>query len=112
MRFVRRRQSDIATQRQLQIQQQMARQGVTPQQAQMIELQRQLQARQMPTQQRIMPQNPQQPQIQTQEPQAGRIQPPQARTIWNRSGGGVFVEPDLMGNMKPKVYGRPESFFN
>ena len=111
MRFIRRRQNDIATQRQLQLQQQLAQRGITPQQAQQMELMRQLQARQvqmqprqMPTPQVIQRPMPQQAQIQAQE------MPPQ-RSIWNRQQGQVVQDAGLFGRRLIKT-GTVESFWN
>lgn len=111
MRFIRRRQSDIATQRQLQIQQNMARQGITPQQAQQIELQRYLQARQprqMPTQQVIVQPMPSQAQDM---PQAGQVQPPQQPSIWRRQQGQIVTDSGLFGRRLIRTQ-TPESFWN
>jgi hypothetical protein len=105
MRFIRRRQQDMATQRQLQLQQQFANRGITPQQAQMIELQRQLQARQVQMQPRQMPTQqvismPPPTQIQAQQP-----------SIWRRQGY-LAEEVDILGNRKQVVRGTPQSFWN
>jgi hypothetical protein len=100
MRFIRRRQNDLATQRLLAMQQQMARQGITPQQAQQIQLQRQLQARQIPMQQVIARPMP---------PNQGNQ--PQNPSIWNRQGY-IDTEVDILGNKRQVVRGRPESFWN
>lgn len=103
LRAVRRHQSNLAQQRQLAIQQNMARQGITPQQAQQIELIRQLQARQMPVQQAISRPMPSQAQIQAQEmPQ---------RSIWNRGQGQIVQDAGLFGRRLIRT-GVPESFWN
>jgi len=84
----------------------LAQRGISPQQAQIMQQQR-LQA-QIQAQQN-------QPQTQVQPPQQmsrdGRIMSSERPSIWNRQGT-ISEEVDLMGNIKQKIYGRPESFWN
>ena len=90
LRFVKRYQENLAKQRLIAYQQELAKRGINPQQAQQIQMQRAQQ-----------PQQPQQP-IQPQQPQQ--------RSIWNRQG---WVESDwgLFGR-RQVVRGTPQAMWN
>lgn len=99
------RAEQIAMSRQAQIQQQLARQGITPEQAQLMQQQR-LQAQ-------IQASNMQPQQIPNQMPQ--NIQPIQnqqmQRPIW-RDTSYVDTEVDIMGNRRQVLRGHEKSFWN
>lgn len=96
MRYVRRRQAQMAQQRQLQMQQQYAKQGVPPQQIPQVMQQQRLQRFQ----------------AQTATPSSqlpNNAMPPQ-RPLWNRHGF-VSQDVDALGNKRVVVRGLPESFW-
>lgn len=93
LRFIRRKQSQLASQRQLAILQQMARRGIP---------QRQNQPTQMPTQQVIV-----RPVPSKQIPQQFQSN----QSIWNRRGF-IDEEADIMGNRRRIIRGTPQSFWN
>jgi len=105
MRFVRRQNEVLADKSNQQRNIQMARQGIPPQQINQINMQRQMMQQQMSQR----PNQPMNNQIQQLTPQNQETL--QRQSIWNRQGY-ISQEPDIMGNMKQKIYGRPESFFN
>jgi hypothetical protein len=122
LRAIRRIQNQKAQQIQIQQNEALARRGLTPQQLQQLNIQRQLQTQQIQAQrqmpQRIMPQNmPQQnisqpmPPNQQIQQQAGQVRPSTQPSIWNRQGY-IAEERDSLGNIKQRVFGRPESFWN
>ena len=93
LRAVKRQQANIFRQRQLAIQQQLAKRGILPQ----------AQPTQMPTQQQIVTPVPSQAQIQQ------GVMP--QRSIWNRQQGQFVQDAGLFGKRIIKI-GVPESFWN
>lgn len=102
MRFVRRQNQILADRSNQQRNIQLARQGITPQQFQQINMQRQMMQQQMPQRQISQP-------IQQSNQVQNQVQ--NRPSIWNRSQGVAVQDAGLFGP-RTIIIGRPESFWN